>query len=248
MQKILITGATGLIGPATIAQLQNHHTLSALIRSSLTTILCHHADITQLKAIEPAFDKIDTVIHLAAHIANDRLASQRAHIQGTTYIFQASLKTGARRVIFASSRPVSGSYGQLSPYKKLLGRRYDAVGNTWPMIGHQSPLPPTGLYATSKVWGEELGRCAAKARHLSVFRRRFDRLSPENRPTQKREYAVWCSHRDAVQMIEKRTAAPTDLFFDILFVNSDNKYGHHDLERARHVGGFIPEDRAKDDR
>ena len=181
MQKILITGATGLIGPATIAQLQNHHTLSALIRSSLTTILCHHADITQLKAIEPAFDKIDTVIHLAARIANDRLASQRAHIQGTTLIFEASLKTGARRVIFASSRPVSGSYGQLSPYKKLLGRRYDAVGNTWPMI-------------------------------------------------------------------EKRTAAPTDLFFDIFFVNSDNNYGHHDLERARHVGGFIPEDRAKDDR
>ena len=100
--------------------------------------------------------------------------------------------------------------------KKLLGRRYDAVGDTWPMIGHQSPLPPTGLYATSKVWGEELGRCAAKVRHLSVFRRRFDRLSPENRPTQKREYAVWCSH--------------------------------YDLERARQVVGFIPEDRAKDDR
>ena len=40
----------------------------------------------------------------------------------------------------------------------------------------------------------------------------------------------------------------SNLFFDIFFVNSDNNYGHHDLERARHVGGFIPEDRAKDDR
>ena len=49
-------------------------------------------------------------------------------------------------------------------------------------------------------------------------------------------------------MIEKSIAAPTDLYFNIFVVNPDYKYGLYDLERARKVVGFIPEDRAKDDR
>ena len=246
MQNILITGATGLIGTATIAHLKNRYNLSALNRRPVTTIPCHRADITDLKAIEPAFKNIDTVIHLAAHIGNDHRAIQHANIQGTTNIFESSLNAGVRRIIFASSGSVVGGYGQHAPYKELLAGDYSAIGETWPMLTHESPLRPTGLYAASKVWGEELARAFADAGHSSVLCLRFGRVNPENRPTQAREYAVWCSHRDAVQSIEKCIEAPLELPFDIFFINSDNKYGYRDLGHARQIVYFVPEDRAED--
>jgi len=139
MQNILITGATGLIGTATIAHLKNRYKLSALNRRPLTTIPCHRADISDLKAIEPAFKNIDTVIHLAAHIGNNHRAIQHANIQGTTNIFEASLNAGVRRIIFASSGSVVGGYGQHAPYKELLAGDYSAIGDTWPMLTHESP-------------------------------------------------------------------------------------------------------------
>ncbi len=245
MQNILITGATGLIGTATIAHLHDRYNLSALNRRRLTTIPCHRADITNLEAIKPAFKKIDTVIHLAAHIGNDRLAIQHANIQGTTNIFEASLNAGVRRIIFASSGSVVGGYGQYTPYKELLAGDYEAIDDTWPMLTHKSPLHPTGLYAASKVWGEELARTFADAGHCSVLCLRFGRVNPENRPTQAREYAVWCSHRDAVQSIEKSIEAPPTLLFDTFFINSDNKYGYRDLEHAHQILDFAPADRGE---
>ena len=250
MQNILITGATGLIGTATITHLRNHHTISALNRRPLPdpTIPCHRADIADLDAIQPAFANIDTVVHLAAHVGNDATVLTAANLQGTTNVFAAAHNAKVRRIVFASSGAVMSGYGQLSPYKELLAGDYDAIDDTWPMLTHESPLRPTGLYSASKVWGEELARDYAQNHGLSVLCLRFGRVNPENRPTQAREYAVWCSHRDAVQMIAKSIAAPPELNFDIFFVNSDNRYGYRDLEHARQVVGFIPEDRAEDHR
>lgn len=248
MQNILITGATGLIGTATITHLRNHYTLRALNRRPLTDLDCHQADIADYDAILPAFENIDTVVHLAAHIANDRQAIQRANLQGTTNIFEASHQANVRRIIFASSGSVVGGYAQISPYKELLAGLYDALPATWPMLTHESPLRPIGLYAASKVWGEELGRAFVAADHLSVLCLRFGRVNPENRPTQSREWCVWCSQRDAVQAIEKSIAAPPDLRFDTFFITSENKYGYRDLKHARQLIGFAPEDRAEDHR
>lgn len=248
MKNILITGATGLIGTATIHHLQNRYHLHALSRRPLSTIPCHLADIADIDAIQPAFADIDTVVHLAAHLGKDPEAIQSANLQGTTNVFAATRQADVRRILFASSGAVVSGYAQHSPYKELLAGDYDALPDTWTMLTHESPLRPAGLYAASKVWGEELGREYAREHNLSVLCLRFGRVNPENRPTQSREYAVWCSQRDAVQMIEKCIEAPPELRFDTFFVNSDNAYGYRDLEHARQVVGFVPEDRAEDHR
>ena len=246
MQTVLITGATGLLGTAAVARLGSHYTLRALNRRPLPGIDCHRADLADLDAIRPAFVGVDAVVHLAAHIANDLSAIFRANLQGTGHVFAAAREAGVRRVLFASSGSVMGGYAVLSPYKELLAGEYDQVPAAWPMLTAQSPLRPTGLYAASKVWGEELSREYAAAHGMSVFCLRFGRVNPEDRPTQAREYCVWCSQRDAVQMIEKCLAAPLDVPFDTFFVNSDNKWGYRDLEHARQTVGFVPADRAED--
>ena len=246
MHNILITGATGLIGRAAVARLRSGYNLRALNRRPLPDIDCHQADIADLAAIRPAFAGIDAVVHLAAQIENDIEAIFRVNLQGTSNVFAAAREAGVRRVLFASSGSVMGGYAALAPYKELLGGEYEQVPATWPMLTEQSPLRPTGLYAASKVWGEELGREYASAYGMSVFCLRFGRVNPEDRPTQSREFCVWCSQRDAVQMIEKCLAAPLDLPFDTFFVNSDNQWGYRDLEHARRTVGFVPADRAED--
>ncbi len=222
MQNVLITGATGLIGTAAVSSLRTRYNLSALNRRPLPHIDYHQADIADLDAIRSAFVGIDAVVHLAAQIDNELPAIFRANLQGTGNVFTAAHEAGVRRVLFASSGSVMGGYAA------------------------QSPLRPTGLYAASKVWGEELGREYASAHGMSVLCLRFGRVNPENRPTHSREFCVWCSQRDAVQMIEKCLAAPLDLSFDTFFVNSNNKWGYRDLEHARQKVGFVPADRAED--
>ena len=64
------------------------------------------------------------------------------------------------------------------------------------------PLRPVGLYAASKVWGEEFGRECASQHQLSVLCLRFGRVNPENRPTQPYPFGCYCwttaqSHNEA---------------------------------------------------
>ena len=71
-------------------------------------------------------------------------------------------------------------------------------------------------------------------------------MNPENRPTQPRERAVWLSHRDVAQMVERCLGATLELGFDAFFVTSRNRLGYRDLAHARHAVGYEPEDSADD--
>ena len=58
--------------------------------------------------------------------------------------------------------------------------------------------------------------------------------------------AQWCSQRDVVQLVERCVAAPEDLRLDISCGVSDNPYLWVDLEHARALLGYVPQDRAPD--
>jgi hypothetical protein len=49
-------------------------------------------------------------------------------------------------------------------------------------------------------------------------------------------------------MVERCLAAPDRLRFDVFFVTSDNKWSYRDIEHARAVVGYVPQDRAEDHR
>ena len=66
MKKVLITGMSGLVGGVLRDHLQNRFELSALNRRNVPGVPCHTADIGDLDAIQPAFEGIDAVIHMAA--------------------------------------------------------------------------------------------------------------------------------------------------------------------------------------
>ncbi|HET8576948.1 MAG TPA: NAD(P)-dependent oxidoreductase [Methylomirabilota bacterium] len=248
-KTVLITGMSGLIGGAVRRRLEGRYTLVALNRRPVEGVHCHQGDIRDLGAIEPAFAGVDVVVHLAAKV--DSGASWEAvladNLIGTHNVFEACRRARVKRIVYASSGATISGYEREPPYSALAAGRYEDV-TEWATLTHETPVRPAGLYGCSKVWGEALGRYYADTHGISVICLRIGAVNQEDRPLSPRQFSVWCSQRDIAQMVERCIAAPESLRFDIFYVVSNNKWGYRDLEHARQVVGYEPEDRAEDHR
>src|SRR5262245_2206711 len=248
-RSVLVTGMSGLIGGALRRHLEGKYALSALNRQPVPGLKCHRADIADLAAIAPAFEGVDTVVHLAARTGSSESFDEilRANLVGTYNVFEAARRAGVSRVIFASSGATVSAWERDPPWSALAAGRYGEAGRFAKMT-HETPTRPAGLYGASKIWGEAIARHYADRHGLSALCIRIGRVKAEDRPMETRDYAVWCSQRDIVRMIELCIAAPPTLRFDVFFAVSDNRWGYRDLEHARAVLGFEPRDRAEDHR
>jgi nucleoside-diphosphate-sugar epimerase len=238
---------SGLIGGAVRRRLEGRYELTALNRRDVPGVPTVQADIADLSAIEPAFAGQDVVVHLAAVVSGDAGWEDVLHynVIGVYNVFEAARRTGVRRVIFASSGMAMGGYARQFPYNALLEGRYNEVPQPWPMLTHESLPHPAGLYGVGKVWGEQLARHFADTSPLSMICLRYGVVNGADRPTEPRHFPIWCSQRDAAQMVERCIEAPAELKYDIFFVTSDNRWGYRDLSHARDVVGYEPQDQAE---
>ena len=248
LRKVLVTGMSGLIGSAVRRECGARYDMSALNRRDLPGVPCHCADIGELDAILPAFDGIDTVVHLAAVVfeTSPWKAVLHHNVIGTYNVFEAARRAGVRRIVYASSGAAVSGWEQEKPYDALVEGRYDEVPETWDMLSHDTAPWPKGLYGCSKVWGEALARHFTDTSDLSILCLRMGGVVREDRPTTARHASVWCSQRDMAGIIERCIEAPDDLKFDIFYALSDNRWRYRDLERARNLLGFAPQDSADD--
>ena len=248
-QRVLVTGLSGLIGGAVREHVGGAWDLTGLNRRPVPGVVCRQADIADLEAMLPAFTGIEVVVHLAA-LANSSAPFadiQRANVEGTYNTFEAARRAGARRIVYASSGATVSGWEREMPYVALVEGRYDQV-REWRRITPEMPPRPTALYGASKVWGEALARYWADAHGLSMICLRIGHVVAEDRPLTPRDFSVWCSRRDIARAIERAVAAPADLRFATVFVNSDNRWGYRDLEPTRQTLGWTPLDRAEDHR
>jgi nucleoside-diphosphate-sugar epimerase len=247
-KKVLVTGMSGLIGSVLRERLADKVELSALNRSDVPGVPTTRTTIDDLAAIRPAFDGIDTVVHMAAIARMDAGWDEllNANIVGTYNVFEAARQAGVKRVIYASSGATISGWEREEPYKSLSEGRYQDARDGWQLISHLSPTRPAGIYGVTKVFGEALARHYADTTPLSMICLRIGMVNRENKPTSVRAFPNWCSQRDIAQMVERCIFARDDLKFDIFFVTSRNKYSYRDLEHARQVVGYEPQDAAED--
>ena len=246
VKKVLVTGMTGLIGGLLRQHLEarGSYELSALNRSALDGVRCFQADVADAEAIKPAFAGQDVVVHLAAYLGSDDWEGQLAgNVIGTYNVFEAARLAGVKRVVFASSGNVVRGFEQVAPYEAIAASRYDEVPRDFPRVTHDVTWA-SGIYGAAKVWGEALGRHFADAYDMSVLCVRIGMVRKEDRPKLPRDYSIYLSHRDAVQILTQCIEAPDDLRYDVFLATSNNKWGYRDLEHARQVLGYSPQDSA----
>jgi nucleoside-diphosphate-sugar epimerase len=231
-------------------QVGGRYALRALNRGPIEGVPCHRADIGDLEAIAPAFEGVDTVVHLAADatVPNPPWESiLHNNVTGTYNVYEAARRAKVKRVVFASSGATVSGIEKDKPYSDLVAGRYEGL-TPWPMLTHLSPVRPAALYGVSKVWGEVLGRQFSDVHGLSVICVRIGRVRAEDKPMVPREFTAWCSQRDIVNCLERCIEAPDSLRYDIFFCNSRNKWSYRDLEHTRDVLGWEPMDAAEDHR
>jgi nucleoside-diphosphate-sugar epimerase len=130
-RRLLITGLSGLIGGALRRHLGDAYALRGLNRRPVAGVECHLADLGDLDAIQPAFEAIDTVVHLGAAAGESQTPENllRANVLGTYNVFEAARRAGVGRVIFASSGATIAGWEREPPLSHVVAGRYDAAGS-----------------------------------------------------------------------------------------------------------------------
>lgn len=154
MTRVLVTGATGAIGPSLVQHLIAEGQQVRILahrpeRSELfKAVACIQGDICNRSVLQAAVANVDTVFHLAAKLhINDPLPDLRAeyervNVEGTRALVEAACRAGVQRLIFFSTISV---YGPGQP-----GRSFDET----------SPLNPDSWYAETKARAEQIALAA----------------------------------------------------------------------------------------
>jgi len=272
--NVLLTGTYGRCGTAIIDHLHDHpkYDFTYLNRSDrpddheygqFDTFV---ADVNDYDAIRPAFTDQDAVIHLAGYPYVDSTWEDvdGPNIQGMQNVLKAARDAEVESVVFGSSNHVMGLY-----------ESENAPDIYYPdsdvMIDHTDPVRPDSFYGTSKAFGEDIGRQYAEnyeypeqfyaIRICSVRMPEYDhpygdaeRLADEGKIERggeeydeqvARMKAMWQSRRDFAHMID---CCLTDesVTFDIFSGVSDNDRRWYDLEHARSVLGYEPQDNGEE--
>jgi nucleoside-diphosphate-sugar epimerase len=242
--KVLITGASGLIGRLTRERLATRYEFSALNRRPIEDIPCLQADIADLAAIRPAFRGIETVLHLAAYTqdVNDWVGTMQITVNGTLNVFRAAQEAGVKRVVFVSSGSTMCAYewDDGSPYGMMARGEYERVPDSWPMIDQTWPARPDSPYAVGKLFGEACGRYFSDRHGLSVLVIRLGAVLDTDRPKLRRHFPGYLSQRDAVDLIDRCLSAPLSLRYELFDAISENRWRWRDTSRAKELFGWEP--------
>lgn len=252
--RVLVTGADGVIGSIVRQHLGHTYQLSYLTRRP-APFASHVGDIGDLASIQPAFEGVEAVVHLAASSSVDASWDEilSDNIVGTYNVFEAARRAGLSRVVFASSNHTVGMYevdGAPELYEADDHRIYDA----------ETTPRPDSLYGVSKLFGEAIGRLYADRHGLRVVCLRIGAVREHDDPTNvageqtsllpeltadqlgRRLRAVWLSHRDCAQLISR--ALDADVDWAVVYGVSNNPGRFWDLDGARDLIGYEPMDAA----
>ena len=247
-KKVLVTGIAGTIGGIVHKHLGEVYDLTGLDLSPVEGIPSHVADLSDLGALKPAFAGQEVVVHLAADASGEAPWDSvlQNNIVGTYNVMEASREAGVRRVVFASTNHVVGYYqGTVEPYNDILDGRLGRVRRPFPPITSEL-LRPDCFYAVGKALGESLGSYYHDRHGISFIALRIGgvAMKPDWQRKTTSGLAMWLSHRDAAQLIQRSIDAPPSVGYAIVYGMSNNSLRFHDIETAEKVLGYRPQDDA----
>ena len=260
--RVLVTGATGQVGYLIFKRLLDQPDKydvfgfdrkgepSERVPNSWDLVLPAGrftvGDLADYDSVVQAVDGMDIVAHLGADPEGEAWESVlNNNVVGTYNVFEASRLAGVKRIVAASSIMVSDGHRQQEPYRSMMERRVDDIPDDVEIVSATIPAEPRGIYAASKLWSESLARVYANTHGMSCICIRIGQVE-RDRPRPPQGADIYVSQRDITQVIEKSINAPGTVKFEIFYGMSNNDHRWVDIEHARNVIGFVPEDRAED--
>lgn len=232
--NVLLTGACGRIGKTFFDASKDRYTfvLTDRIEPDFAVDAPHRflrLDLADASAVGNALEGIDVIVHLAgiphATASFDELLPN--NILATTYLFEAAVAAGCKRLVFASSAQTIEGYPvdrQITPGMQVM---------------------PANLYGVSKCYGEALCGYYAAKRGLSTIALRIGAFEFPDRHelTNARDLSAWLSPRDAVQLLQ-RSVEVEGVQHLIAHGISNNRFKRLDLSETTRVLGYEPVDDA----
>lgn len=248
-QTVLITGAAGNLGSKLARHLLGRYSLRLLDREPQGDPEITIADLAIWNTTwVDRFAGVDGVVHLAA----DPLAHQSwpnligPNMDATIHTYRAAALHGVRRFIFASSNHVLGGYSSGAQLPRLGSATPPRPGAQYTAQGEYRDSTP---YASTKLFGERLGACHAQQSAMSVLALRLGwnkpganraaEIPPERGPWFR---LMWLSNRDYCHLLDVCLTAPLSISFAILNGMSANTGMPWDIEEARQLVGYNPQD------
>ncbi|HXH97497.1 MAG TPA: NAD(P)-dependent oxidoreductase [Gaiellaceae bacterium] len=247
LERVLITGAGGLVGSVLWKGLADGYSLRGLDSRRVRPIGVRRGDVRRRRTLARALEGVDAVIDLAAAARSDVgwddvLADSRMRID----VLEAARQHGVRRYVYASSNHVTGLYELESPYAQIAAGSYEGLDPAaLPLIGPDWPVRPDGPYGVGKVFAEAVSRLYAERHGLSCICLRIGTVMRDDRPTRPRHFATLLSHADLVRLVDGALRAPPELTFGVYYGVSANTWRFWDLANARVELGFEPQDDAE---
>jgi uronate dehydrogenase len=242
-QRILITGAAGLIGTVLMRGLEGRYELVGVDRALRRPPNVRRRNLARSRRLAALFAGADAVVDLAG-FPSDRTPWKdvwRNNLPATLNVLEAARRAGVRRYVFASSNHVTGGYELDAPYSAIVAGDYAGLDPTsLPLIGADRPVRPDGAYAVGKVLGEAAARWYADAYGLSAVCLRIGTVRAEDRPLQPRHFATLLTHADLLRLVE--AALTADVRFAVCYGVSRNTWRFWDL--ANDIG-YDPQDDAE---
>jgi uronate dehydrogenase len=232
MQRVLVTGAAGLVGGVVRRDLAGR---CQHVRSTDARPLGEagpgeellQADVRDFDAMLRATADCDAVVHFGSIPIEDTWDNIfEVNFRGTQNLVEAARRNGVKRILFASSNHAIGFY-----------RRTQRIDST--------VLPrPDSRYGLSKAFGEDLLSYYADNYGMQAWCMRIGTCNAANRPMEARQLSTWISWRDMAQLVRVGLEAP-DLHFAIVYGCSRNARSWWDNSVAERMG-YKPQDSADD--
>lgn len=231
----MVTGPGGRVGTQIVPLLREHFALrlfdsQPLAASGDDEVIA--GDIQDFDTLRKACEGVHAMIHLAAISDEADFHSKLlpVNLGGVYNAFEAARQTGLKKVVFASTGQTILNYGKETH------------------VTTEMPARPSTVYACTKLFGEALARHYSEAHGMAIicirlcyFRAYEDPLL--RIPGHEVQYD-WCSPRDLTQLLVK--SLRSDLRFGIFFGISNNTKCRWDINDARTLLGYDPQDNAAD--
>jgi NAD+ dependent glucose-6-phosphate dehydrogenase len=249
MRTVLVTGAAGNLGAKLRRYLEGRYALRLIDAHPRGDPAIERLDLAEwTPALLERFRDVDTVVHLAGNPRPYQTWQEllAPNLDALVNVFNAAVLARVRRIVYASSNHVMGGYAHDPEPARLTSTTPPRPGTRYVVEGIERDS--TG-YGAAKLFGERLGRGLAVAFGISVIAVRIGWVRaadnrPEDIPAERGPWfrLMWLSNRDFCQATERCIEADASVRFAIVNAMSANTGMRWDIDEARRLIGYRPED------